>query len=297
MTAAIALVMTLFVLVALPLAPSIRTWRRRIDSRPLRIRERYDYELHRSSEIGTAGSVRSGLVVNGDHRVPSGAPVGALSVSGSVSFEGPAVVDGWLSARGAVTTGRHSRLDGSCASERRLFVGSGSTFERLVGSPVEFGAREDEGATPAPDSIRYAGHGLDGSERRAFVSGTKDRTLVDGDLVVGANEVVDGSLVVRGALTLRAGATVNGSVTCYGDLIVGESARILGAAFSRRSIWMAAESFIAGPCVADRHVRLGRSATVGMGHARSTVSAPRIEAHAFASVFGIVHAAESGVVA
>lgn len=290
-------VLALGVLVALPLAPSIRIWKRRIDSRPLRIHERYDHELHRASEERSGSARRAGLRVHGDYRVPEGSSVGALCVDGSVTWDGQAVVEGWLDARGPVTVGRHARLEGSCASDRRLFVGSGSTFERLVGAPVEFGARVDEGATPPSDATRYGKRRFEGLAGRPFISGTGDRTLVDGDLVLDPGEVLDGSLVVRGALTLRSGATVNGSVTCYGDLTVGESARIFGAAFSRQSVWLAAESFVAGPCVADRAIRLGQSATVGMENARSTVSAPRIESHAYAAVFGIIHATESGQVA
>lgn len=235
-------VLVLFGLVAWPLVPSIRVWKGRIDSRPLRIRTHYDFEDKAADD-------------------------GAIRVLGE-----------------GLAAGRDARLTGSVRTAEFLRLDAGSTFERLEGRPVLLGpwSGPDQPAFRAPSTAAAAA-----SERI-------QASIVDGDLVIEADDTVEQALVVRGSLTVGEGARVRGSVKAHGNVFVGSNAFVDGSLFSSGSITLESGSSVSGPVVADEAVRLETGVTVGTALVPSTVAGRTIEAHSGARVFGIVHAMERG---
>jgi hypothetical protein len=192
----------------------------------------------------------------------------------------------WAHARSRLRVGESSVLCGRLTSEKRLHLGSDTTFERLHAPRIDFG-----GVPP----MRTSGPHL--VRRRKAKTNSKplqQRMVVPGDLLITADRVWTGDFIIKGSLTVAAGSLIEGSLKSYGDMQIGAGAVIVGSVVSARNVELGQECAVLGPVISEKNALLGSGCCVGTEQRPTTVIAMTVKAAAGAVVFGTVWARDGG---
>jgi predicted acyltransferase (DUF342 family) len=230
------------------------------------------------------------LFVEGAAHVAPGCQIRALACEGDVTLRRECTVTRWLDAVGAVDVGPECSVGVSLSSTRRIRLDTGVKFRRLFGDPIETaGASDAVAAAPAepyrprrPEKIETVEDTvvLEAGDHRIDPGREIERPLVvKGDLDVGKDAVLWGSVRVYGKTRIESGAVFHGNVFTEGPVEVGEGVTILGNLFSQDEIRLA------------RGVRIGRS-----GHAKSVIARMGLHLSPDVRIFGYVVAEGEGTV-
>jgi cytoskeletal protein CcmA (bactofilin family) len=153
---------------------------------------------------------------------------------------------------------------------------------RFVATDSEVEATEDAVHVVLPTSnVRRAG------KREKFVR-------IHGDWHPEPQAQMHGDYVVTGDVDLAQGCEVFGNIKAYGNVTLGAHSCVHGSVFAEGSIEVSPAAKVLGVVSAYQTVQLHDGSVVGHIDQLSSVSAPRIVAHAGAVVHGSVTASTQG---
>ncbi|MDH2909115.1 MAG: hypothetical protein PXZ07_03265 [Candidatus Eremiobacteraeota bacterium] len=211
-----------------------------------------------------AGEQTRLLDVYGRSRVVLGAGsyVRALVAGANVRLGDGTVVGRWIDSERNLVVGRACDLGQSASAGGRLTLEGETLFKRVFGNPVLVGSEdsalaiEESGVAVSmvPSGIRELGKDASG-------------------LAPGAE--IKSDIVSRGNVAIGANATLYGSVKAAKDVIVGAEARIYGNVVARGRIDVGPGARIFGHVFADADVFLGPGAVVGTANRPKTLYAGR----------------------
>ena len=184
-------------------------------------------------------------------------------VAGSDARLGDATVVGrWVDVERNLIVGRGCDLGQSASAGGHVTLGDGTLFKRVFGNPVMVGS---EGIVPSPDDS--------GVQVSMVPSGIRDfGTALSG---IAPGDQCKSDIVARGNLAVGANATIYGSIKAAKDVIVGSGARVYGNIVSRGSIEVGPGARIFGHVFADLDVQIDAGAVIGTAGRPKTLYAGR----------------------
>jgi predicted acyltransferase (DUF342 family) len=236
-----------------------------------------------AAEVGDAATLGD-LYVRGEARLGAAIRLRALAVDGDVVLGRDSTVENWIDSEASAWIGPRCNLGHSATAVKGLTLGAGCTFRRLWGLPVatEGPARPPAGPLPGEPAEQCIDDALLWAGRR---------------LTVPSGLTLERDLVVQGEVRVGAGNVVRGSIKAYGGLHLGEGVRVEGNLICRRDIRIAGDATIRGNVYAEGDVAVGRGTRVGDAAGFKTVyAAGRIELAPDVLVFGWIVADRAGMV-
>ena len=98
---------------------------------------------------------------------------------------------------------------------------------------------------------------------------------------------------MRGTVGVIAGARVEGSIQAQGTMHIKSRAVVMGSLAARERIVIEDGARLSGPVISETSIVVG-AAVVGIASKRTTVTAPRVELRAGATIYGAVMSADGG---
>ena len=202
----------------------------------------------------------------------------------------------WVHAGGPVRIGERSVLYGRISSDERIDVDPGCSFERLYAPRIVFGADRRAHGVDTPDGARERRE-LQPDDLPNLIDDAAGRWLYEhdleippesrivadvvatGELVVGGDTRIEGSIKSREPLRLEPGTEITGSVVSGGDLSIGMECRI------------------GGPVIAEGNIRIESGAVIGTAASLTTVSGEGITIDTGVTIHGTIWAHTAGKVA
>ncbi|MCC6242697.1 MAG: polymer-forming cytoskeletal protein [Gemmatimonadaceae bacterium] len=193
----------------------------------------------------------------------------------------------WVHANGRLEAARGTRLLGRATSDREILLELGVQFDRLDAPMVRVGG----GGTLETPILPVSAYTPYVPEHSIAMSIGYWR--VTGDLNVPAHTSVSGSIIVLGSVIIGEGARVEGSIKSHGTMHIKSRAVVIGSVSARGRIVIEDGARLSGPVISERSIAIGAS-VVGVASKRTTVTAPRVQLRAGATVYGAVMSADGG---
>jgi len=157
----------------------------------------------------------------------------------------------WIDANGDIVIGEGGDLGISVSSDNKLCLARNCLFRRLFGMPIATGP---DWLGTIIDSVELESLPESSHRRLSFKRKTDtsvpqgtvlyENVVFTGDVKIGKDSVLKGSIKSYGKLTLEENVTVLGNIFAEGDIIIGVNARIGGHVFSQASIYIAGRTVI-----------------------------------------------------
>ena len=191
--------------------------------------------------IGEKAQLFKEVYVKGDAHIEKGVTLRALACDSRMFAKPNLKVIRWIDAEQGIYLEGWADLGVSATTEGELRLSTACKFRRLYGHPVFVETRGTELPSNNKNNERVLKHY---KERRIFIedheipSGEEfDKDIiVRGDLKIGSNCVIKGSIKTHGRLEIGENVVVEGGCFSEGDIKVGRSSRIHGNIFSQGRI-------------------------------------------------------------
>jgi cytoskeletal protein CcmA (bactofilin family) len=197
----------------------------------------------------------------------------------------------WLHAGLAVRVGPDSRLHGRVSAGRAIELSDGCYFERLNAPRITFG-RSVQVA-----SVRVARTPLDVDDVPNVVDKEAGRWLVRGEVKLPASRSLETDLVATGDVRVGKDVQIVGSVKSHRDIYLGMGVEVHGSVVARRHVYMSEGCRVHGPVLAENTVFIGAGCSIGSPSMPTTISARRIHVSEGVTTYGTIWAHHEGVVA
>ncbi len=195
----------------------------------------------------------------------------AALVLGNVKLDDECIVTRWLQAN-VIEVGESCKLFGRVSADKKIEIKSNCIFSRLNAPIIEFGAqdnidREDLGITQ--DRQKDISH-LRKVKCELDAAG---RCIINGDCIIPPYSLISCDLIVRGSLKISHGSLILGNIKAYKSISIESRVTIEGSIVSRADILAGDWSYLQGPVISEKNVKLGHGATVGSVGQSSTITA------------------------
>lgn len=213
--------------------------------------------------------------------VGDGTRLRTLAADNDAEFGAQTQVIRWIDVEGNCTIGPGSELGQSVSASGRVLLGNDVTFSRLFGRPI---AVEDEHRS-----------GLRGLAMGPLKESHADDRLMAKSVYVDHGQLYDVDIVAAGDVEVGGDACVTGSIKAGGTVTIRENATVLGNVVARGDVVLENDSSVFGHIFGDRDVILNAGALVGDRHAPKTLRASgRAKVSTGACVFGWLIAERGG---
>jgi predicted acyltransferase (DUF342 family) len=213
----------------------------------------------------------------------------ALFCEGNAKLGNRSVVLRWIHAQGALRASADSQLWGRATATVSLHVDEGCSFERLYAPRIHFGA-ETEPVGSMPDALPPVEH-------QSFRASDVARQRVDGDYTIPAHTRVAGDLVVYGDVTVGDDCVLLGSLKARKLARIGRGTRVNGSIIAMGNLYVAPDCVVQGALVGESDIFIDERARIGSDASPTTVTAERIYVAPGVVSHGVVWARRQGVVA
>ncbi|MCW5943517.1 MAG: hypothetical protein KIS66_14890 [Fimbriimonadaceae bacterium] len=242
-------------------------------------------EVGRGSKLGDAYSY-------GDLRIAEQSEIESAAADGSLLIESDSVIRGWIDSEGDATVGNGVNLGVSASSASTLTIGERCEFQRLWGLPVR--TSEEPVSRYVPDFPR---------DREEIIGKDSGVEIEDAarwssrDMTIPAGSTVGRDLVAYGDVRIGANSIVLGTVKSRGVVTLDEGVIIEGSVIGQRGVNCIGNATIFGNVFSSRDVELGPGTVVGRPQAFKTVfSQTRVLLARGVEVFGWIVSEEGGTV-
>jgi cytoskeletal protein CcmA (bactofilin family) len=208
----------------------------------------------------------------------------AILAEKDVHLAEASTVTRWTHAVGEFTADSACKLNGRISSDIAIHLRPDCSFLRLNAPRIEIGSLAESAVLPNFPAAQPTGPGI--SHRR----------LHDGDFEIASGQVFEGDLVVRGNLRIGSNARVCGSVKSDKELVLESGASITGSLISAGKMTVGPDCSIHGPIISERELHIAHGTHCGSAELPTTVSALKISTEEDVVVFGTLWARERGQV-
>lgn len=214
--------------------------------------------------------------------IGDGTRLRTLAADNDSEFGAHTQVVRWIDVEGNCTIGPGSELGQSVSAAGRMLLGTDVSFSRLFGRPI---AVEDEHRS-----------GMRALAMGPLKEAHADDRLMAKTVYVDQGELYDVDIVAAGDVEVGTDACVTGSIKAGGMVTVRENAQVLGNVIARGDVQLESDATVFGHIFSERNVILAEGALVGERHAPKTLRAAGTARIATgAAVFGWLIAEKGGV--
>jgi predicted acyltransferase (DUF342 family) len=213
----------------------------------------------------------------------------AVFCEGNVDLGDRSVVLRWIHAEGAMHARVGSQLVGRTTAEGSLQVDEGCYFERLSAPRIQFGAEAAPQAA-TPDVAMAA-------ESQRLSASDLALQRVDGDYAIPARTRLAGDLIVHGNVTVGEDCVLLGSLKAKKLAEIGRGTQVNGSIIAVGNLYVAPDCVIQGAIIGESDIFIDQRARIGSTAAPTTVTAERIYVAPGVVAHGLIWARRQGIVA
>jgi cytoskeletal protein CcmA (bactofilin family) len=220
----------------------------------------------------------------------------ALELRAALALQGvqlaPRVkVQRWIHAGEWLHVAPGCDLRGRASAGVSIVAGGPFAFERLRAESIELGHREyTEGWRGNAGPLRE----VDPRQLPGFQGMGANRALVDGDVVLPEGSSLSCDLVAWGDVRVGRNCFIRGSLKSHGSVLLGEGCRVDGSLVAQQDLRIGTGCRIRGPVLAERALRIETRCEVGESLRPATICAPEIEIRMGTLVHGVIWATRAG---
>lgn len=202
-------------------------------------------------------------------------------------------VQRWIHAGEWLHVAPGCELRGRASAGVSIVAGGPFTFERLRAESIELGQRDyTDGWRGNAGPLRE----IDVRQLPGFQSFTANRALIDGDVVLPDGSSLSCDLVAWGDVRVGRNCYLRGSVKSHGSLLLGEGSRVEGSLVAQQDLRVGTGCRVRGPVLAERALHVETRCELGEALRPATVRARDIEIRMGTLVHGVIWATGTGKV-
>ncbi|MFN7835496.1 MAG: hypothetical protein ACK5NY_06890 [Burkholderiaceae bacterium] len=213
------------------------------------------------------GNLPAGSVSDIDLYMPLAAEVGISSILRGVRGDGMLTlgaethVERWADAP-TLLVGDHCTLPGRTTAERTLRLGKSICFCRLYAPSIETFPVPHPVPADSPEPVPKT-YELFAQNSAAPVASSAQRHIYKKDLYIQKDTVVHGDIVCWGRVLVGAGATVIGRIKSRKGIVCEAGVSIIGSLVSDRDVALLIECFVSNVILAENAIRIGPYCRIG----------------------------------